>query len=166
MVSSESMTVGRDKSCSIRIKDSTVSRVHAELSCDLEKGCLLVKDLSSSNGTFVNGKRVRGQSRIESGRIGFGKVTFDVVPGDFKDSVDISSGVVSTATLHPDKSQSLTPTEQVVLELLLDGLPEREAAQKLFISFHTVHNHVRSIYRKLSVRSRPELMAQFVDAEP
>ena len=47
-------TVGRHDDCQIRIKSSQVSRRHCELF--EKKGLLLVKDLSSANGTLVNGK--------------------------------------------------------------------------------------------------------------
>src|SRR5215831_19664099 len=58
-------TVGRHDDCQIRIKSSQVSRRHCELF--EKKGLLLVKDLSSSNGTFVNGKRINGQQVLEPG---------------------------------------------------------------------------------------------------
>jgi predicted component of type VI protein secretion system len=58
-------TVGRHDQCQIRIKSSQVSRKHCEL---FEKnGLLLVKDLGSANGTFVNGKKVEGQQVLEPG---------------------------------------------------------------------------------------------------
>ncbi len=60
-------TVGRQKGCQIRIGSSQVSRKHCEL---FEKhGHLLVKDLNSSNGTIVNGKKVQGQQVLEAGNI-------------------------------------------------------------------------------------------------
>jgi LuxR family maltose regulon positive regulatory protein len=38
-------------------------------------------------------------------------------------------------------------------------MPKREAADRLFVSYNTLHSHVRSIYRKLDVRSRSEAVA-------
>ena len=58
-------TVGRHDECQIRIKSSQVSRRHCELF--EKKGLLIVKDLGSSNGTLVNGKRIEGQSVLEPG---------------------------------------------------------------------------------------------------
>lgn len=58
-------TVGRHDDCQIRIKSSQVSRKHCELF--ERKGLLMVKDLGSSNGTLVNGKRIEGQSVLEPG---------------------------------------------------------------------------------------------------
>jgi signal transduction histidine kinase len=56
--------IGRDASSTLQIHDTEVSRHHAEVRCS-ENGCT-ISDLSSSNGTFVNGQRVR-QHKLESG---------------------------------------------------------------------------------------------------
>jgi pSer/pThr/pTyr-binding forkhead associated (FHA) protein len=58
-------TVGRQDDCQLRIKSSQVSRRHCELF--EKKGLLLVKDLGSSNGTFVNGKKIQDQRVLEPG---------------------------------------------------------------------------------------------------
>src|SRR4051812_27649572 len=58
-------TVGRHDDCQLRIKSSQVSRRHCELY--EKKGMLLVKDLGSSNGTYVNGKRIQDQRVLEPG---------------------------------------------------------------------------------------------------
>jgi DNA-binding CsgD family transcriptional regulator len=52
---------------------------------------------------------------------------------------------------------SLTDTETSVIDLVADGLTNREAAERLFLSRHTVGFHLRSIFTKLGVRSRVEL---------
>ena len=52
--------------------------------------------------------------------------------------------------------EELTDRERTVLRLLGSGLSEREIGRELFISFNTVHSHVKSIYRKLGVASREE----------
>ena len=46
-----------------------------------------------------------------------------------------------------------------MLELLREGLTEREVAAELVVSFNTVHSHVKAIYRKLGVSSRAEALA-------
>jgi DNA-binding CsgD family transcriptional regulator len=46
-----------------------------------------------------------------------------------------------------------------VLRLLLSGLSEKQIAARLDLSRHTVHNHVKEIYRVVGVQSRAELMA-------
>jgi DNA-binding CsgD family transcriptional regulator len=56
----------------------------------------------------------------------------------------------------------LSEAQKRVLDLLLDGNSEKEVAVRLEISRHTVHNHVKEIYKKMTVNSRPELLALFV----
>ncbi len=70
-------TAGRQDDCHLRIRSSQVSRKHCEL---FEKhGLLLVKDLTSSNGTFVNGKKIDGQRVMEPGdELSIGPITFRV----------------------------------------------------------------------------------------
>jgi DNA-binding CsgD family transcriptional regulator len=55
----------------------------------------------------------------------------------------------------------LTPTEEQVAALVADGLTNREVADALFMSVHTVDSNLRRIYRKLQVRSRAELARKF-----
>jgi DNA-binding CsgD family transcriptional regulator len=51
----------------------------------------------------------------------------------------------------------LTPREQEVAVLVVEGLANREIAAQLFLSQHTVGQHVKRIYRKLGVDSRVAL---------
>jgi DNA-binding CsgD family transcriptional regulator len=53
--------------------------------------------------------------------------------------------------------ESLTPAEAAVAELAVDGRTNREIAQQLFISPHTVNAHLRHVFDKMGVRSRVEL---------
>ena len=46
--------VGRSANADLRIKDSSISKSHARFSLG-ENGSLFLEDLSSTNGTFVNG---------------------------------------------------------------------------------------------------------------
>jgi DNA-binding CsgD family transcriptional regulator/tetratricopeptide (TPR) repeat protein len=53
--------------------------------------------------------------------------------------------------------ESLTPTEQRVADLVIEGLTNREIADRLHVSRHTVDFHLRQVYRKLDVHSRVAL---------
>lgn len=53
---------------------------------------------------------------------------------------------------------ALTPAERSVAELVAQGRSNKEAAAELVVSVHTVEAALTSIYRKLGVRSRTELM--------
>jgi DNA-binding CsgD family transcriptional regulator len=54
-----------------------------------------------------------------------------------------------------------------VARLAADGLTNREAAARLFVSHHTISGHLRSIYLKLGISSRVELtrLAALHDAD-
>jgi DNA-binding NarL/FixJ family response regulator len=53
----------------------------------------------------------------------------------------------------------LSPREQEILGLVAEGCRDREIAERLFLSHHTVANHVRSILAKLDVNSRAAAIA-------
>jgi DNA-binding NarL/FixJ family response regulator len=55
--------------------------------------------------------------------------------------------------------ETLTPRELEVLDSLASGLSNREIAEKLGVSFHTVKFHVNSILGKLGASSRTEVVA-------
>jgi RNA polymerase sigma factor (sigma-70 family) len=56
----------------------------------------------------------------------------------------------------------LSEREQQVLDLLAQGLIYKEIADKLAISYETVHTYIRRIYEKLQVRTRTEAVAKFL----
>jgi DNA-binding NarL/FixJ family response regulator len=59
--------------------------------------------------------------------------------------------------LAPGPLASLTPREQEVATLVVDGLADREIAERLCLSHHTVTQYVKRIYRKIEVDSRVSL---------
>jgi len=58
---------------------------------------------------------------------------------------------------------ALTSRERQITQLLLRGLPTADIAQRLFISRHTLSDHMKAIFAKLGVTSRPELTALLLD---
>jgi DNA-binding CsgD family transcriptional regulator len=53
--------------------------------------------------------------------------------------------------------ESLTETERTVAELVAQGLSNRDAAVRMYVSVHTVAFYLRQIFRKLEIGSRVEL---------
>src|SRR4051794_4210115 len=68
------LVVGRGLTSDIAIYDPTISRRHAELTVGTD--AVQVKDLDSSNGTFINGVRVTSARLSLDDSITFGKVVF------------------------------------------------------------------------------------------
>jgi uncharacterized RDD family membrane protein YckC len=59
------VTLGRSRSSTVRVDHESVSRSHALLT--FANGTALLKDLNSSNGTFVAGRRILGETILRSG---------------------------------------------------------------------------------------------------
>jgi DNA-binding NarL/FixJ family response regulator len=59
-------------------------------------------------------------------------------------------------------TENLSPREQEVLDCLSHGFLYKEIADKLGISYETVHTYIRRIYEKLQVRTRTEAVAKFL----
>jgi pSer/pThr/pTyr-binding forkhead associated (FHA) protein len=74
-LSQPTILVGRGKDCGIVLHDVSVSRIHAKIS-HLADGRITVEDLRSSNGTFVNDRRVENQELANGDRLRFGTVAF------------------------------------------------------------------------------------------
>jgi DNA-binding CsgD family transcriptional regulator len=53
--------------------------------------------------------------------------------------------------------EAMTESELAVARLVADGLSNREVAERLFVSHHTVSSHLRHVFGKLDVNSRVEL---------
>jgi len=70
------ISVGRGEECKVRIPLAAVSRRHCELTIDDDE--LVVKDLKSSNGTFVNGERVRSRELAPGDLLAVGPLVFVV----------------------------------------------------------------------------------------
>jgi DNA-binding CsgD family transcriptional regulator len=56
------------------------------------------------------------------------------------------------------RARGLSPREMEILELMIDGKSYKEIEGALHISIHTVKSHVYSLYRKMDVKSRHQLI--------
>ena len=111
--------IGRDPGCDITLPLEHLSRKHVVL--EIKGGQLYVEDLDSSNGTFLNGKKVK-QSIVNNGdKIKIDVLTFEVngpahdpnktIIRTASDTASVkkketSSSRVSTKVQHPEKKQT------------------------------------------------------------
>jgi DNA-binding CsgD family transcriptional regulator len=56
---------------------------------------------------------------------------------------------------------TLTKSELRVMKLIVSGMTNREAADKLFLSPHTVDTHLRHVFEKVGVNSRVRLSSLY-----
>ncbi len=97
------VTLGRSRTSTVRLEHESVSRSHALLTFD--RGEAVVKDLNSSNGTFVGGKRILRETRLVNG-----------------DRLQLGATVIEVRLLAPN-----APSERTAM-LPADQLPDAPAA--------------------------------------
>jgi Protein of unknown function (DUF3662)/FHA domain len=71
--------IGRSRDCDVTIDDANVSRHHAEIRPS--GGSWIVRDLGSTNGVKVNGRRIQGPQSLKPGdvvELGTSRLTFDL----------------------------------------------------------------------------------------
>jgi hypothetical protein len=156
------LTLGRHSQSDISLPwDEAVSRSHAVLE-RVGHGWTLVDDGISRNGTFVNGQRVRGRTRLEdrdSVRLGGTLVVFRAPTGPSSTGVTrVDDGLVT--------SDQLTPMQQKVLIALCrpyrDGhgfsvpATNQQIAAELVLSVEAIKTHMRGIFQRFGVESLPQ----------
>jgi DNA-binding NarL/FixJ family response regulator len=62
----------------------------------------------------------------------------------------------------PENVYNLSPREKNVLKLVTQGMNNLEIAEKLFISRFTVETHLRNLFHKLDIHSRPKLVVKAI----
>jgi ATP/maltotriose-dependent transcriptional regulator MalT len=104
------------------------------------------------------GFRARHETAVAETRKALGDVRFtEEWQQGARTSLDATVGLVTPerpTTTGRDAAEGLTGREVEVLTLIAEGLSDAEVAERLVVSIRTVHAHLRSIYRKLDVRSR------------
>ncbi|MDO7877163.1 response regulator transcription factor [Hymenobacter sp. ASUV-10] len=107
---------------------------------------------------------------LRAGAVGY--LEKDTLPAQVKEALlqvaaggsPMSPGVARQVVrfFQPAPSQqpqeALTPREQEVVRAIEDGLSYKLVAKRLFISVDTVRAHIRSVYRKLEVNSKADIL--------
>jgi DNA-binding NarL/FixJ family response regulator len=119
--------------------------------------CALIREESPSTRVlFISGSgRMSPATARAAGASGF--VSKDWDAGDVAVAVRrVGLGM----TMFPPKADQPTPLlserEREVLDLIATGSTNREIAQRLYLSPHTVKEHTSALYRKLRARNRAE----------
>ena len=147
------LTIGRTGTAELSLNADGVSRKHAKVSA-VGDGHYNLIDLGSTNGTFLNGRRIEVSPLREGDRIQVGQVTLRfgrrrVSLGTAKDE------------RKADPLEALSAREREVAELVAEGLTNAQIGKRLHISGRTVSTHLVNIYQRLEIHSRAAL-ARFV----
>ncbi|MGA8295775.1 MAG: helix-turn-helix transcriptional regulator [Acidimicrobiales bacterium] len=119
-------------------------RISAFTSVDRERFavCLFAPEFNSA---IFDDPFAGASSGASSGSSGRSQMRSDPTPG-----FDLTSDV-----------ETLTRREREVLALLLDGRRVASISRTLYLSEHTVRNHLKAIFRKLDTHSQTELLDRF-----
>lgn len=140
--------VGRSPKSNIIIDATSVSRRHAKLV--FSEDVLVVADLRSRHGTFVNDEPARQSPAPIGAWLRFGSVLCLLAP------------VAMLPAPTYGSCDGLTPAQHEVLHLVLQGMDEPSIAERLDRSGHTVHTHVKALFKRFDVHSRGELLAKLL----
>jgi pSer/pThr/pTyr-binding forkhead associated (FHA) protein len=121
--------VGRKEDCDVRVDHKSVSKQH----CVIVKtdGLLLLRDLGSTNGTRVNGQRVRRAALLPNDQVSFASLRYRVhlgpgdlqpIPGEHTVQMD-ANDVVALAGKKPAR-QNDSSGEVPVIPVKTNQLPD------------------------------------------
>jgi len=159
---SENFSIGRLETSDLILSSGSVSRHHAKM--NFSDDDLYIQDLESSNGTFVNGARIKGKSLLRDGDLlQIGQTEFRVSEGMPASREQKEHTIVGVIDQRQDFSShfGLSERETEILYFLVKGFNLQDIGEKLFISPGTVKNHVLKIYKKTGSHSRIELATSY-----
>lgn len=87
-----------------------------------------------------------------------GKFRGAAAPGEARGG---NGGAKKSDDSKGEKLDTLTSREGQLLALLLEGMTLRQAADSMSIKYPTANTHINSIYKKLGVSSRAELIIKY-----
>jgi ABC transport system ATP-binding/permease protein len=115
----KTVRIGRSGDNDIVLGDLSVSRHHAELHLDLQRGYRLI-DLGTTNGTFLNGRRIQQADAREGDMIGIGRDTFRLLAGQLEQYQDVGAIAFSASGLTVRAAK----THNLLLDEISFVLPE------------------------------------------
>lgn len=145
----DELTVGRSDSNDVVLDDKLVSRLHAIF---MRRGdVVLVEDLGSNNGTYVQDERLHAIRQLHDGQtvtIGNSRIVFEDVSSGEDDTTQIGGRGAMAAPA------AFTQRQMQVLRLLARGLSNKQIGERLFVSERTVKAYLSSVFEKLEVTNR------------
>ncbi|MCH7665793.1 MAG: SpoIIE family protein phosphatase [Acidobacteria bacterium] len=118
----ESLTIGRSTKAGLTLPDKYLSREHARI--ELREGALVVEDLGSRNGTFVNEVRIEEPTPIFPGdciRVSESRVTLDAPRGAAEARKDQAEPVPERAAFEAGVSLLVPASDLAAERFVLDA---------------------------------------------
>lgn len=156
VIEADEQILGRRSTSDLVLDDPHVSRAHATIR--KTAGAVLVEDLNSTGGTFVNTEKVAGSAAVKHGDV----VKFGNIETRFEDRGANMQGDDDTEVLEVEPAVAkpiLSPRQSEVLEFLKEGLTNPEIAAKLGVTERTVKAHCQEVFDRLGARNRTAAVA-------
>ena len=113
------LIVGRSDTCDLVISDESVSSRHCEIKT--ENNVHTIIDLNSTNGTFVNGERVRTKVLTDGDQVNLGLVSFEFKQGKLHRRKETSTKQPSNKVESSTKPKKNSQTTRVFATLIAAG---------------------------------------------
>lgn len=156
IASDEEQVLGRREGAPLHLEDPHVSRAHAVVR--RQGGAVVLEDLGSTGGTYVNGEQLKGSQALRHNDL----VRFGTVETRFEDRSSLldSEDATQLIELPPaEEKPVLSPRQQEVLSYLKEGLTNPEIAVKLGVTERTVKAHCQEVFDRLGARNRTAAVA-------
>jgi hypothetical protein len=159
----DEMWLGRGPSAAVQLGwDPEVSSLHAQIEI-VGSECTLVDDGLSTNGSFVNGERVRGRRRLRDGdvlRLGQTMLLYrsPAEAGAIPDSTALSADALGAAGVSPAQKRVLVALCRPFKDGAAFATPatNQAIAEELTLSVEAVKTHLRALFEKFGVAELPQ----------
>ncbi len=156
--------IGRESDNDIRLTGEGVSRYHAKIEL-ADDGSWLVRDLNSSNGTKVNGEKIRPTVKLDSGDIisfGSEKIRFEIIRTD---STDVKAEFPKSPPHDDDKIETYVKARmKQEIQFIIEKLKEdkKRRLQRISIVVIVIFNLI-IISSYLLYSSKSPMLKKIID---
>ena len=154
--------IGRSPSADVQLGwDAEASGLHAQVEV-VGAECTLVDDGLSTNGSFVNGERVRGRKRLRDGdmiRLGQTMLLYrSPAEGAASESTVMSADALGAAGVSPAQKRVLVALCRPFKDGAAFATPatNQQIADELTLSVEAIKTHLRALFEKFGVSDLPQ----------
>lgn len=147
----DNLVFGRDSTCDVQLLDRGLSRTHMLVANDGES--IQASDLGSSNGTFVNGRRVDSVYLSPGDVINIGEAEIEILPSKKVDTtkvlLDLRTDMFEEETQHHIKKRFEESEEEIVKKLEKSHESDDGAARQ---NLETIYKITNLLHQKEDLR--------------
>jgi DNA-binding MarR family transcriptional regulator len=152
--------IGREDGCDLSLEDDEeVSRLHAVLE-RIGQDWVLVDDGLSRNGTYVNGTRISGRTRLRDGdvlRVGQTSMAYRRPESEDSMPTQIAGQRLTLGDLPPTQRQVLVALSRPYKhDEFAVPATNQDIADELHLSVDAVKSHLRTLFQRFGIEHLPQ----------